>query len=88
LADWQGRGGVLKFVQATLNGFAMAVEKLSDVAYATVTEFESLRGRVESSLSFIEGRKGPLHGLFDRHRIWRKHEGIQPRGGEILFQPP
>ena len=64
----------------------MAVEKLSNVADAAVSEFERFGGGEEPTLSFVEGREGELHGLFDRNGVWRKHDGIQPKGRKILFQ--
>lgn len=73
-------------MQAALNGLAMAVEKLSDVADAAVSEFERFGGGEEPTLSFVEQRESELHGLLDRSEVWRKHEGILPKGREILFQ--
>ena len=64
----------------------MAVEKLSDVADAAVSEFDGLGGGIKAALSFVEGRKSELHGTLDRKGVWRKHDGIQPKGREILFQ--
>ena len=72
-------------MQATLDGFAMAVEKQSNIADAAVSEFERFGGGVKSALSFIEGSEGKLHGLLDRSGVRRKHDGIQPKGREILF---
>jgi hypothetical protein len=73
-------------MQAALNGLAMAIEKLSNVADAAVSEFERFGGGVKAPLSLVEGREGELHGLFDRSGVWRKHEGILPKGRELLFQ--
>ena len=64
----------------------MAAEKLSDIANTAVSEFESFGGGIEAALSFVQGREGELHGLLDRSGVWRKHEGILPKGREILFQ--
>lgn len=73
-------------MQAALNGLAMAVEKLGDVTNAAVSEFERFGGGEEPTLSFVEGREGELHDLLDRSGVWRQHEGILPKGREILFQ--
>jgi hypothetical protein len=86
LAGGHERGGTSKFVPATLDSLAVAVEKLSNVADAAVTEFERFGGGVKSALSFVEGSEGKLHGLLDRSGVWRKHDGIQPKGKEILSQ--
>jgi hypothetical protein len=51
----------------------MAVEKLSDVADAAVSEFERFGGGVKATLSFVEGREGELHGLLNGNGVWRKH---------------
>ena len=64
----------------------MAVEELSNVADAAVSEFERFGGGVKAALSFIEGRESKLHGLLDGRGVWRKHDGVQPKGTEILFQ--
>jgi hypothetical protein len=45
----------LKIFQTALDGFAMAVKKLSDVRDAAVPKFEGLCCGVETTLSFIEG---------------------------------
>jgi hypothetical protein len=73
-------------VQAALNGLAMAVEKLSNVADAAVSEFERLGGGIKATLSFVEGRESDLHGLLDRTGVWCKHGGILPSGRKFLFQ--
>jgi hypothetical protein len=73
-------------VQAALHGLAMAVEKLSNVADAAVSELERFGGGEETTLPFVERREGELQGLLDRSGVWRKHEGILPKGREILVQ--
>ena len=73
-------------MQAALNGLAMTVEKLSNVADAAVSEFDRFGCGKEPTLSFVEGREGDLHGLFDRSWVWRNHKGILPKRREILFQ--
>jgi hypothetical protein len=58
----------------------MAVEELSYVADAAVSEFERFGGGVKAALSFVEGREGKPHGLLDGSGVWRKHDGVQPIG--------
>lgn len=66
----------------------MAVEKLSDVANAAVSEFERFGGGEEATLSFVEGREGKLHSLLGRNGIRRKHGGIQPKEEKSFSRPP
>jgi hypothetical protein len=86
MADWHGRGGISEFVQAALNGLAMAVKELGDIADAAVSDFERLGGGVKATLPFVEGREGEEHGPLDSSGVRRKHGGILPKEREFLFQ--
>ena len=78
LPGWHGRGGISKFDQTALDGLAMAVKKLSNVANTAMSKFERLGGCVNPALALVEGRECKLHRLLDRRVVRSKHEGILP----------
>lgn len=80
------RGRLSKFGQTTLDGLAMAVEKLCDVANAAAPKFDRFGRGVKATLAFVEGSVGKSHRLLDRTGVVRQHDGIPPKGAEILFQ--
>ena len=69
---------VVQLRQAPLDGFAMAIEKSSDIGDAAMSKFESLIGGVESPLTFIERSIGNKHRLFHGDRVRDRHDGFLP----------
>lgn len=47
-----------QLIQAALNGPSMTIEELSDVDNAAMSEFEGLRCGKQTTLAFVQSRKG------------------------------
>jgi hypothetical protein len=68
----------MEFVKTATNGFPVAIEELSDVSNAAVSELAGFGRCIESTVAFAEGMKNLLHGPFDIGRILGEHGGILP----------